>query len=172
MFGRFKRYGYAIVTFGQPVSVDDFIRSHPAVLSEPFEARKAELQRLAELVMTEISNALPVTPVTLVAHLFRQHDVLTEAAMLREIGRLREEWRDRNWLIREKAPAEIWKAARQVLELRRLIVPVEQWRDDLFDDGGVPAIEDAWRWNEEARLLRDYYANALIPFGELATRYE
>src|SRR6266849_2087754 len=29
---RFKRYGYAIVTFGDPISVDDFVREHPGVL--------------------------------------------------------------------------------------------------------------------------------------------
>ena len=39
VFGRFKRYGYAIVSFGKPVLVDDFIRAHPEVLSVEFEVR-------------------------------------------------------------------------------------------------------------------------------------
>lgn len=170
LFKRFKRYGYAIVTFGQPISIDDFARAHPEVLAESFEVRKPHLQRLAETVMTEISNALPVTPVTLVAYAFTRREVMTEVQMLQEIATLREEWRDRNWLLREKTPAEIWKAARQVLELRHLLVPVEQWRDDLFDQGGVPSIEDAFQWNPEERLLRDYYANALVPFEEVKRR--
>lgn len=170
LFKRFKRYGYAIVTFGPPVSVDEFIRAHPEVLSESFETRKPHLQQLAERVMTEISNALPVTPVTLVACAFTRREIMTEGQMLAEIATLREELRDRMWLLREKTPAEIWKAARQVLELRHLLVPVEQWRDDLFDQGGVPAIEDAFQWNPEERLLRAYYANALVPFGEVGGR--
>jgi glycerol-3-phosphate O-acyltransferase len=170
IFRRFKRYGYAIVTFGEPVSVDEFARANPGVLSDTFEARKPHVQKLAELVMGEISRALPVTPVTLVATAFTRRDVLSEAEMLREIGRLREEWRDRTWLLREKTPAEIWKAARQVLELRRLLVPAERWNDELFDRGGAPTLEDAWQWSPDERLLRDYYANALVPFEEVKRR--
>ena len=170
LFKRFKRYGYAIVSFGEPLSVDEFARAHPAVLSDSFETRKPEVQRLAELVMSEISRALPVTPVTLIATAFTRREVLTEKDMLREIAKLREEWRDRTWLLREKTPFEIWKAARQVLELRHLITPVEQWRDELFDQGGMPTLEDAWQWNPEQRLLRDYYANALLPFDEIRKR--
>jgi glycerol-3-phosphate O-acyltransferase len=172
LFRRFKRYGYAVVTFGNPVSVDEFVKAHPDALSESFETRKGELQRLAEIVMTEISNALAVTPVTLVAHAFKRRPVLTEDEMLDEIARLREEWRGRTWLLREKTPAEIWKAARQVLELRHLIVPVDQWRDDLFADelqsGAV--LEDAWAWNPNEVLLRDYYANAVMPFEDVKRR--
>ena len=167
---RFIRYGYAIVTFGTPISVDEFIRAHPKAVAESFEERKPELQRLAEAVMTEISGALAVTPVTLVAHAFTRHEVLSEDQMLREIEKLREEWRDRTWLLREKTAEEIWTSARHVLELRHLIAPVEQWRDDLFDHGGAPVLEDAWSWNPEERLLREYYANAVVPFAEVKKR--
>ena len=170
LFKRFKRYGYAIVTFGNPISVDDFARAHPGLLAATYEERKPAMQRLAEAVMTEISDALPVTPVTLVAHLFVRQEVMSEGEILRGLGALREQWRDRVWLLREKTPAEIWKAARFVLELRRLLVPAERWSDDLFGQGGVPAIEDAWQWNPEERLLRDYYANSLMPFEDVKRR--
>ncbi len=170
LFKRFKRYGYAVVTFGRPVSVDEFGRGHPELLSATYEERKPALQALAETVMAEISRAIPVTPVTLVATIFTRRPVLTNRQMLQEIEQVREEWRDRPWLLREKTPAEIWKAARNVLELRHLIVPVEQWRDDLFDQGGVPEIEDAWQWDPEQRLLRDYYANSLMRFEDVKRR--
>jgi glycerol-3-phosphate O-acyltransferase len=170
LFRRFKRYGYAIVTFGQPVSIDDFAREHPALLGETFEQRKTALQALAERVMTEISDAIPVTPVPLVATIFVRHKVLTDAQIHDEITLLREQWSGRPWLLREKTPAEIWKAARQVLELRHLITPVEQWRDDLFDGGGAPTLEDAWQWNPEQHTLRDYYANSLVPFEDVKRR--
>jgi len=45
---------------GDPISVDEYIRSHPSVLAPEFEARKPALQGLAEKVMTAISNSLPV----------------------------------------------------------------------------------------------------------------
>ncbi len=170
LFKRFKRYGYAVVSFGHPISIDDFVRDHPEVLSAAFEQRKEALQKLADLVMTEISNALAPTPVSLVASIFSRRDVLTEEQILRELETLREEYRARPWLLREKTPTEVWNAARHVLQLRHLIVPVDQWRDDLFDRGGVPEIEDAWQWNPDERLLRDYYANALMPYEAVKRR--
>jgi glycerol-3-phosphate O-acyltransferase len=169
LFKRFKRYGYAVVSFGKPISIDAFIREHPNVLSASYDDRKGDLQQLGDLVMTEISNALPVTPVTLVATIFARKETWTQTEILHELARLREEHRDR-WLLREKTPREVWKAAKHVLELRHLIVPVEQWKDDLFADGGVPEIEDAWQWNPEEKLLRDYYANSLLPYEQVKAR--
>jgi glycerol-3-phosphate O-acyltransferase len=170
LYKRFKRYGYAVVTFGAPISVDAFVRQHPEVLSHRFEDRKPYLQRLAETVMNEISTAIPVTPVTLVASIFAERPVLTEEQIVAEIERRRSEWQNRPWLLREKTAAEIWKAAKFVLELRRLLKPVERWHDDLFDRGGIPSIEDAWQWNPEQILLRDYYANSLLTFDEVKAR--
>jgi glycerol-3-phosphate O-acyltransferase len=170
LFKRFKRYGYAIVTFGNPISIDAFVREHPAVLRDSFDERKPDLQLLADLVMTEISNALPVTPVTMVASVFARRAVLTDEQMHDELAKLRAQWSDRPWLLREKTPQEVWKAARQVLELRHLVLPYEQWKDDLFDRGGVPVIEDAWQWNPQQHVLRDYYANALLTFDEVRAR--
>ncbi|HEX8173393.1 MAG TPA: 1-acyl-sn-glycerol-3-phosphate acyltransferase [Thermoanaerobaculia bacterium] len=171
LFRRFKRYGYAVVSFGEPLVVDEFIREHPSLLAESYDDRKGDLQLLAERIMSEISDALPVTPVTLVATAFARHDVLTERAMVAELDAMRAEWRERPWLLREKTSAEIWKAARQVLELRHLIAPAQQWSSELFDEGGgMPALEDAWQWNPEERTLRDYYANALVPFADVRRR--
>lgn len=171
MLRRFKRYGYAIVAFGEPVSVDDFLRHHPDLLADDFAARKPALEALAEQVMGEISRALPVTPVTLVASIFAaQRDPITDAEIVAAIDRRRAEWSDRLWLLREKTGAEIWRAAKFVLELRRLIVPAERWRSDLFEDSGVPVIEDAWQWNPAETLLRDYYANSLLTFDEVKQR--
>ena len=165
---RFKRYGYAIVTFGKPISVDDFIAANPDVLAPAFDDRKAALQKFAELVMSEISAAVPVTPVTLVATILTEPR--TDAEIIAEIARYREEWRDRVWLLREKTPEEIWSLANKILTLRRLLQPAERWRSDLFDGSGVPVIEEAWQWNPNELLLRDYYANSLLTFDEVKRR--
>jgi glycerol-3-phosphate O-acyltransferase len=164
---RFKRYGYAVVTFGKPILVDDFLREHPEVLSTDFETRKPALTMLAENVMTEISDAIAVTPVTMVARVLANHDEpVAEAELVAEI----ETFRNRLWLLREKTAEEVWRAARPVLELRRLIEPAPRWRSDLFDGSGVPVVEEAWRWNPNELLLRDYYANSLLPFAEVKRR--
>jgi glycerol-3-phosphate O-acyltransferase len=168
---RFKRYGYAIVTFGTPISVDDFVRSHPEVLDHDFEKRKKSLTELAERVMEEISNSIPVTPVTLVARIFTDHATsLTDAEIIAEIARYREAWRDRVWLLREKTPAEIWRAALPILELRHLIEPAPRWRSDLFEGEGLPVVEEAWQWTPREILVRDYYANSLLTFEEVKQR--
>jgi glycerol-3-phosphate O-acyltransferase len=169
---RFKRYGYAVVTFGTPIAVDDFVHEHPAILSPSYDGRKAALTELAELVMTEISNALPVTPVTLLARIFTDHsnEPLTDTEIIESIDRYRETWRDRVWLLREKTGEAIWRAARPVVELRHLIQPAERWRSDLFEGDSVPIIEEASQWNPRETLLRDYYANSLMTFEEVKQR--
>jgi glycerol-3-phosphate O-acyltransferase len=155
LFKRFKRYGYAVVTFGEPVSVDKFITEHPDVLSLDYETRKPAMQLLADTVMTEISNAVPVTPVTLVARIFGEHDgAMTEAEMLAAIGEYRERWRERVWLLREKTPEDIWRAARAVLTLRHLLVE---------SDG-------KWSWPADERMLRDFYAASLMTYAEVKAR--
>ena len=154
---RFKRYGYAIVTFGTPISVDDFIAGHPSILSPQFEERKPELRRLADLVMGGISDALPITPVTLTARVFVDHGespLLSEEEICASIDRYRALWTDRLWLMREKTGPEIWRAARAVLLIRHLIE----------EQAGE------WRWNPEQILLRDYYANSLLTFDEVRSR--
>jgi glycerol-3-phosphate O-acyltransferase len=171
LFRRFKRYGYAVVTFGSPIEIDEIIKRDPGLVAPTFEERKAALQRLADFVMGELSDALPVTPVPLVARILADQSPLTDAQIEQAIAVRRQQWSDRIWLLREKTPAEVWRAARNVLELRRLIQPVQQWRTDLFDDGGgVPVIEDAWQWNPNELLLRDYYANSLLTFEEVKQR--
>jgi glycerol-3-phosphate O-acyltransferase len=157
IFKRFKRYGYAVVTFGTPVSVDDFIREHPEVLSETFEGRKAALQQLADNVMDEISNAFPVTPVTLIARLFANAagEPLEREAIVAAIDAWHRTSRETKWLLREKEAADVWELGRSVLELRGLIEQMEDGR---------------WRWRPGEELLRDYYANSLLTFEEVKRR--
>ncbi|HUJ12800.1 MAG TPA: 1-acyl-sn-glycerol-3-phosphate acyltransferase [Thermoanaerobaculia bacterium] len=152
VLGRFKRYGSAVVNFGEPVVVDDFIRQHPQILDPDFETRKPHLRALAELVMQRISAVLPATPVTLAARAFTRQTIVTDAEMSARLG------------------AAEWKSARQILQMRRQIEPVERWRSDLFEGEGVPVVEEAWRWSPEELLLRDYYANSLLEFDEVKQR--
>jgi glycerol-3-phosphate O-acyltransferase len=144
IFGRFKRYGFAIVNFGKPIIVDDFIRKHPAILSNNFEERKPHLRALADMVMQRISAVMPAPPVPVAARAFAQRGVLNDS--------------------------ELSVEAKRILEMRRLIQPVERWRSDLFEGEGVPIVEDAWQWNPEELTLRDYYANSLLSFDEVKAR--
>lgn len=170
VFKRFKRYGYAVVSFGTPVLVDDFVRAHPDLVSPDFETRKPHLQEIADAVMREISKALPVTPVPLVARILAERGVATEREIIDDIVRYQSLWKERVWLLREKNARDIWTLARKILELRHLIEPAQRWRSDLFEGEGVPIIEDAWQWNANELRLRDYYANSLLTFDEVKAR--
>jgi glycerol-3-phosphate O-acyltransferase len=151
---RFKRYGYAVVAFGDPISVDEFARQHPALLAKEFEQRKPEMLRLAETILEGISRALPVTPVALVAGIFGEHESLSEGQIIAAIEERRIAWANRNWLLREKDGSSLWNAAREVLLLRHLIEEAE----------------GRWRWSPDERVLLRYYANSLLTFEEVKRR--
>ena len=155
MFRRFKRYGYAVVAFGEPISVDDFIRQHPALVAADFNDRKPELQRLADRIMNEISDALPITPVPLVARVFADHNgAVSEQQIIEEIECYRRQWTDRVWVLRETTAAGIWEEAKEVLLLRHLMI-----------EGS-----SGWSWDPNELLLRDFYANSLLTYAEVKRR--
>jgi glycerol-3-phosphate O-acyltransferase len=62
---RARRYGRACVNFGEPVSLDDWLARHPAVLELPREERLARLAGLARDVMDRIRAVMPVTAVAM-----------------------------------------------------------------------------------------------------------
>ena len=154
---RFKRYGYAVVSFAEPILIDDAIRRNPLLLAETFEERKPALQALADEVMRHISDALPLTPVPVVARVFSEghgDGWLSEQRIIEDIGRIQEKQRERVWLTRERSADEIWRSARTLLELRHLIV----------QEGST------FRWNPQQALIRDYYANSLLSYDEVKAR--
>lgn len=66
--GRWHRFGYACVNFGQPQSMREYVRAnglHLRALDD--ESRHAEVALIAKKLMTEIGRVIPVLPVSLVA---------------------------------------------------------------------------------------------------------
>src|SRR5262249_57141607 len=57
---RARRYGRACVNFGDPISLDDWLRANPGVLDLPREPRQARLAGLAARVMERIAAVMPV----------------------------------------------------------------------------------------------------------------
>ena len=62
--GRFRRFGYAGVSFGEPLSLEGFLRDHPG----------ARTDALAAALMGRIRAAVPVLPVPLVAAALHRAD--------------------------------------------------------------------------------------------------
>ncbi|PIE07660.1 MAG: glycerol-3-phosphate acyltransferase [Rhodobacterales bacterium] len=65
--GRFQRFGYASVSFGQPLSLAGFVRSHPEAADHPAGP-------LARELMTRIRAAVPVLPVPVAAAVLLEQD--------------------------------------------------------------------------------------------------
>jgi glycerol-3-phosphate O-acyltransferase len=59
--GRFKGFGTAAASFGQPVSLRAYLAAHPETLAS------AQIEPLAAHLMAQIEHAVPVLPVPLVA---------------------------------------------------------------------------------------------------------
>ncbi|MEX3016669.1 1-acyl-sn-glycerol-3-phosphate acyltransferase [Gymnodinialimonas hymeniacidonis] len=67
--GKFHRYGYAAVSFGEPLSLTDFLATK----------RPDQPAALGDALMDSIASVTPVVPVPLVAHALRDGAVTAEA---------------------------------------------------------------------------------------------
>jgi len=67
--GRWHRYGYACVSFGEPLSLHDYLtRRHADFRTLPEDEREAEIARLGDELMRRLERTIPALPVSLVAH--------------------------------------------------------------------------------------------------------
>lgn len=68
MAKRLKKHGICAIHFGDPISLDDWLKDHPKTLTvDDRHERQAQLRPLGDLLMQRIAAAVPVTPVPLVA---------------------------------------------------------------------------------------------------------
>ena len=66
--GRWHRYGYACVSFGNPMSLRGYLGERGVDLRAlPAEQRFAEIERLGNRLMHEVGRVVPALPVSLVA---------------------------------------------------------------------------------------------------------
>lgn len=91
LLGRVRRHGYAAVSFGAPISLDEFLKTRggDAALAASREERKPLLEELARRIMSEIAAVVPVTPVPLLARVLLTTGDSVRTEDLR--GRVREE---------------------------------------------------------------------------------
>ncbi len=71
MASRWRRYGYACVNFGTPLSVKTYCREQGIVFSELDRVdRFVEIEKLCERLMADIAKVVPVLPMSLVSTVF------------------------------------------------------------------------------------------------------
>jgi len=124
--GNLKRYGRAAVNFGTPVSVREWAQANPGVLEQTREERTPKLTLLADTVLHNMADMMPVTPVPLVAAalLSFQETFVRKADLLLRLDEYREHLMATN---RSLSPhnsdsAGILDRAWRMLKMRRLAV--------------------------------------------------
>ena len=95
---RLRRFGYASVNFGEPLSIQDWCHDRAVDFSRlEQQPQFAEVGRVANEVMQRIANVVPVLPVPLLASVVLEHSHDWESALaikaraVDEIGRLRQQ---------------------------------------------------------------------------------
>lgn len=95
---RLRRFGYASVNFGEPLSIQDWCNDRAVDFSRlEQQPQIAEVGRVANEVMQRIANVVPVLPVPLLASVVLEHSHDWESALaikaraVDEIGRLRQQ---------------------------------------------------------------------------------
>jgi glycerol-3-phosphate O-acyltransferase len=155
--GRLFRFGYACVNFGAPVSLRSYLGERGVDMSAlSDERRHAETEELAGLLMAEIADIVPVTPVSLVAWALLSFDsaAADEASLAARVGSLVEELASLGaHLYVPRRDAEYFlDVGTRMLVLRRLAT---------FDRGTLRVVA-------AERPLVNYYANSIAHF--FATR--
>jgi glycerol-3-phosphate O-acyltransferase len=65
------RFGYAVINFGTPISMRQYIKSQPIEFrTMSGETRIKKVQNLASELMDGVARLIPVIPVSLVSHVF------------------------------------------------------------------------------------------------------
>jgi glycerol-3-phosphate O-acyltransferase len=70
-FSRWRRYGFACVNFGTPLSVKTYCREQGIVFKRlPRVERFPEIEKLCQRLMQAIADVVPVLPVALISRIF------------------------------------------------------------------------------------------------------
>ena len=71
MFSQWRRFGYACVNFGNPISIQSYCRTKNVVFSNlEREERFPLIEVLCESLLKEISHVIPVVPISVLAVIF------------------------------------------------------------------------------------------------------
>ena len=151
MRGKLYRYGYACVSFGNPVSLNDWLKENKIRLDKLKDEKRAEtIARLGEKLMVEVGKVVPVLPVALVSTVFREieDNEIGELELKSRVSDLITELEDGGFhvhLPREDRDYAVGTGLR-MLGLRHII---QQTEDGLFSA------------NPQETVLLNYYANSI-----------
>jgi glycerol-3-phosphate O-acyltransferase len=151
VLSRWRRYGYACVNFGDPLSVKAYCRDRNlnfSILERP--ERFQEVQKLSQELMQGIAGVVPILPVSLVSTVFME-DMVTEMDILEieaRSNRLIKKLKEKGAPILESSRSKRAHAiadAVDIMLMRRM----------------VSSNGDRFKVIPEEKTLLAYYANAI-----------
>lgn len=147
---RWRRFGYASVNFGKPVSAKQYCEQHDIDFSAlEKEQRFEKVGELATELMQHISNVVPVLPVSLMSEV-----VLKNSETWRSELELKSQCIERiHELEREGAPIDISSSAIESVLGSALSI--------LIGRGLVEEQDNLYRMRSDERDIIAYYANAI-----------
>ena len=151
--GRWKRYGRAAVTVGEPVHLGPWLEAEnaqaPGIFELPRPERLARVQSLCDEMMVRIGAIIPVTPVPLACAAIQSldSDFISRERLLARMSEMRDVLRELNARVirAEGGIEEIFDRAWKMLRMRRMLVK---------SGGGYAVLPDN-------RGLISYYANSI-----------
>ena len=149
--GKLYKNGHACVSFGNPLSLNDWMRINKITLEKSTEKQKSKMiEKLGEQLITEVGNVIPVMPVALVASVFKKANAIqmTELEIKSKVFKLISDYEKKGFHVhipREDHDYAVSTGLR-MLTLRHII------RED--DDGMFLA-------NPDEKVIIDYYANSI-----------
>jgi glycerol-3-phosphate O-acyltransferase len=162
VLGRWRRYGRAAVTIGEPIAVDAWLSGLEQQGVELFSlersARLARLQVFCDDVLTRIGAIIPVTPVPLACAAVQSFDAdfISHAHLVERMAAMRDVLQESNGrVVRADRDIEVtFDRAYRMLRLRRMIARTG----------------DGYLVLPHGRPLISYYANSIVhllgPFSE------
>ena len=147
---RWRRFGYASVNFGEPVSAKAYCESHDVDFSAlPSESRFDQVGKLSETIMANVSSVIPIMPVALMCEtLIRCSDGWKSELELKAqcVERLAE-------LEAKGAPVEIASSAVESVLGSALSI--------LLGRGLVEEKDNLYRMRSTESDIMNYYANSI-----------
>jgi glycerol-3-phosphate O-acyltransferase len=145
--GEWYRYGYAVVNFGSPLSMREYVRTHHLDFREMDNEKRIDtVKQLAQELMNAVGQVVPVVPVPLISSVFvGDHEkALTEKEIKTKTQSLMSDLR-RNVYVPRRNPEYVIEVGLRMLVLRHFV------REEKAMYYPVP---------EEKKIL-DYYANTI-----------
>jgi glycerol-3-phosphate O-acyltransferase len=148
---RLRRFGYASVNFGNPVSARAYCaQNNMEFIHLEQEARFEQIKKLARVLMTEVKEAIPITPVALMSEivLANRNAWRSELELKAQALKRMEELKQRGAPIRISS-----NTTESVLSGALDIIEGREWLDEQ---------DSLYKARADAMVILEYYANSIV----------